>query len=464
MNRAELSTGQKRVLQGLVVLVFCVLFLPGIQRWTEFAEVAPLDGYMPKVPNNPELTDTGWFSGSYQKEKAGWLNENYGFRNTLMRIHNQIGYSWWNHSYTNAVIVGKDGYLFDMKYIRSWQGKDFIGTEAIDSRVAKLNALKTELERQGKTVLVVMAPGKGSFFHAYLPEEEQIVPDTTNYEVYINSFRKWNIPFIDVAAWFHTLRNQTEYPLFPKCGIHWSTYGATLVADSVTARLVNETGLQLPRVIIDRVIFKDTANEIDADIGRGMNLLQEPKGFPLAYPVYHFFPSDNQGSLTAMVIGDSYYWTHNPYRFLGSVYSTIDFYYYNKDYHPFGGSQKAVDTTQAWNQCMTHDVVVFYCVDANLPNFGWGFVEQAYAQMNRQIGSKPADPAGRLLSGENANNKKTWTQSIPADVKRQMVTIYNDPNWYASVLAKAKEQKIDPDTMLYLDARYVVEEERKKKR
>jgi hypothetical protein len=464
VNHTELSTGQKRVLQGLVVLVFSVLFLPGIQRWTAFADVAPLDGYAPKVPDNPELTDTGWFNGSYQKKKAGWLDENYGFRNVLMRLHNQIGYSCWNHSYTNAVIVGKDGYLFDMKYIRSWQGKDFIGSNSIETKVRKLKAVQDELERRGKTVLVVMAPGKGSFFHAFLPDEEQITPDTTNYEVYCTQLKNYGVPFIDVASWFDVLRNQTEYPLFPKCGIHWSTYGATLVADSVTSRLESETGLQLPRVIIDRVIFKDTANVIDADIGRGMNLLQEPKGFPLAYPVYHFSPSDNTKRLTALVIGDSYYWTHNPYRFLGPVYSSIDFYYYNKDYHPFGGNQTGVDTTQAWNQCLTHDVVILCCVDANLPNFGWGFVEQVYAQMCVQLSDNNPQVVSEMSSEAGANNNKHWTQSIPADVKRQMVTIYNDPKWYASVLAKAKEQNIDPDSMLYLDARYVVEEERKKKR
>jgi hypothetical protein len=284
MNRPA----NKRTLQALVAVIFVVLFLPGIQKWTEFIEVKPLDGYTPKVPNNPQLSDTGWFNSSYQKQKAGWLNENYGFRNVLMRLHNQIGYSFWNHSYTNAVIVGKDSYLFDMKYIRAWQGKDFIGSQKINERVAKLKVLKEELENQGKTVLVVMAPGKASFFHAYLPEEEQVVPDTSNYEVYCRYLKQSAIPFIDVASWFYVLRNQTEYPLFPKCGIHWSTYGATIAADSITARIAQERRTVLPRIIIDQIIFKDTANETDSDIGIGMNLIYPPKSFPLAYPLYHF--------------------------------------------------------------------------------------------------------------------------------------------------------------------------------
>lgn len=454
------SQANKYVLQSLVAVIFIVLFLPGIQKWTEFIEVKPLDGYTPKVPNNPQLSDTGWFNSSYQKQKAGWLNENYGFRNVLMRLHNQIGYSFWNHSYTNAVIVGKDSYLFDMKYIRAWQGKDFIGSEEISDRVLKLKVLKEELENQGKTVLVVMAPGKASFFHAYLPEEEQIVPDTSNYEVYCRYLKQSSVPFIDVASWFDVLRNQTEYPLFPKCGIHWSTYGATVAADSITARIAQERRTVLPRIIIDQIIFKDTANEIDGDIGIGMNLLYPPQGFPLAYPQYHFSNNASPNLPSALVIGDSYYWTHNPWKFYQTVYSQIDFYYYNRDWHPFNGSMTAVDITQAWSQCLSHDVVLFYCVDANLPDLGWGFIEQAYSQMQEQIRTGKYTPAPKPVFNAVA---PTHTISS-ADIAFKMQAIRNDKNWYALIIEKANKEKMPVDSMLYRDAIYIIEQERKSKR
>jgi hypothetical protein len=35
----------------------------------------------------------GWINGDYQREKEKYFNDQFGFRNDFVRLHNQIGYS-----------------------------------------------------------------------------------------------------------------------------------------------------------------------------------------------------------------------------------------------------------------------------------------------------------------------------------------------------------------------------------
>jgi hypothetical protein len=188
-----------------------------------------------------------------------------------------------------------------------------------------------------------------------------------------------------------------------------------------------------------------------------MNLLFEPEGFQMAYPIYHFDRSVSTEQPSVLAVGDSYFWTHDPGRFTGSVYSRTDFYYYNRDWHPIGDAQQKVNPQEALQQALAHDVVVIYCTDANLPEFGWGFIEQVYEQL-MTLPELPADQQKPLRTGLSTS----FARTIPADVSQMMISIRSDAKWYASVKEKAQQKGIPADSMLYLDARFMIDEKKKK--
>lgn len=443
-----------RILFGVIMIV---LFLPGMQRWLNISSEPPLQGHVVKADSNPDFSWQNWWSGTFQQDKAAWLNENYGFRNTLLRLHNQIGYSWWNHAYTNWVIVGKENYLFDSKYINSWQGYDFVGQAVIDDKTRKLKALQHELSKRGTALLVIIAPGKASYFPEYLPDTcKPNKVNTTNYESYVKTFGREQIRTFDVRKWFNILKKQSKYALFPKCGIHWSTYGATIVQDSITGFVSALLERPLPKLEMDEIVVTDSANTIDADIGKGMNLLWEPKGYPLAYPKFHFPDAEKFKLPSCLVIGDSYYWTHDPHRFHKKVFNTIDFYYYNREHHQIGNDRKNVDTTQAWEQCKIHEVVLLYCVDANLNQLGWGFIDQAYQQMTAELTEKKSRWEWEGLS-------PAFRYSLTPGTNMNMRTIMGDKAWFESIKQKAADKKISADSMLYLDVEFINQERMKKR-
>jgi hypothetical protein len=78
----------------------------------------------------------------------------------------------------------------------------------------------------GKQVLVILAPGKASYFPEFIPDEMATITKlNTNYEGYKAELKESTVPFIDAHQWFRNMKDTSRYPLFPKCGIHWSKYG-----------------------------------------------------------------------------------------------------------------------------------------------------------------------------------------------------------------------------------------------
>ncbi|MCU0432401.1 MAG: hypothetical protein MUC87_02975 [Bacteroidia bacterium] len=455
------------VLKVLVGFVFVLLFLPGLQFSLHLFNEKKLNGYRYKA-ENPDFSVNGWADKSYQQNKAEWVNEHFGFRNFSYRLHNQLLYSLWKKTNANGVVVGKDGYLFDQRYINALNGADFEGEDSIRMKVKMLATIQQKLQERGTTFLFVMAPGKASFFSEYLNDGVIQPKGPVNYEVYKKYLQQEGVNFLDFRVWFEQWKKTSQYPLFPQCGIHWSTYAATVANDSINRKIAALRGVKFAELIIDRVVMSDTANAVDSDLARSMNIFAEPKGYPLAYPQFHFDESKATEKPSMLVVGDSYFWTHDPFRFNGTVFQRIDFFYYNNEWHVFSdGTMRSVDTSRSWQEAIAHDVVMLICTDPSLDNFGWGFIEQTFSQMPKA--EKAVEPAQIQASQPSPGLpgkglSPSFARTIAPDVAKMMVAIRGDINWYASIKDKAFQKGIPVDSMLYLDAQFMVDEQKKKKK
>ena len=75
----------------LFTTVFAVLFLPILQLNLHLFIVKDLEGTFEKS-KNIELNNELWYSTEFQEKKEKFLNENFGFRNTCIRLMNQINF------------------------------------------------------------------------------------------------------------------------------------------------------------------------------------------------------------------------------------------------------------------------------------------------------------------------------------------------------------------------------------
>ncbi|MDP1727525.1 MAG: hypothetical protein Q8M15_12135 [Bacteroidota bacterium] len=418
----------------LFIFVMVILLLPVIQQVLHFCKVAPLNGDYKKA-EKPEISFANWFKSEYQIKEVNWQNEYFGFRNILVRLHNQVGYVIYKKPYANQVVFGKNGFLFAQNYIDAFTGKDFIGETAIGAKLQKIKLVTEILKRKNISMLCVLAPGKASFFHEFIEDKDASIKGRTNYSVYAKLLKDSNIPYIDFKQWFDTLKVKQTHFLFPKNGIHWSSYGAILAADSLIKKIGEMRNIDIPKLIIDRVVLKDELSETDNDVGRGMNLLVGPKTYPMPYAEYHFENDRNKTKPRVIVVADSYYWTLPTFEMREKSFNGVNFLYYNKELHPTGPEMIPMSKVNLKELILNTDMVVLLCTDGNLSGFDWNFSQNVFD----------------LFNGE-------YIQRL----KETKTRIQKDAAWFKLIQKKAIARKISTDSMLQIDAMFVIEEENKK--
>lgn len=223
-----------------------VLLIPAIDGMLNIIDDRNLDGAV-VLSDDVEFSWDGWWSGSWQTRKEDFLNDHFGYRGFFVRLYHEIDFRLFGKTHARNVIFGKEGYLYEKDYITSYYGKDYIGRSGIADFVQLIKRAQDIIEGQGKTFLLVIASDKGSFYPEYFPEDMRSDKrDTTNYQVFQEEVVKAGVHFMDLSAHHRAMKGKTAYLLYPKNGIHWSTYAMFLAADTMVRYIENYNHMILP--------------------------------------------------------------------------------------------------------------------------------------------------------------------------------------------------------------------------
>jgi hypothetical protein len=428
------------MIKKIIYIAFIILlFVPLMQKGFKIFPEKPLMGDFYSKTDTVFTLPT-WFNGHYHIQKEAFIDENFGGRNFFIRLNNQVLFSLFGISKANNVIVGKENYLFGLDYIKSFMGKDFIGDDKIEKNVNDLSLINDELRKHSKILLIIITPNKCYYYSEYLPDKYNSPGTQTNYKSYTNALSKSNIFFIDFHSWFMEQKSKTNYLLFPKTGIHWSNYSASLAADSTVKYLRNKTNLDLSGFSIEKIETTNVARNPDQDIEDGSNLLFKIKKPEFAYPVIKP-DSNSKKKLKAFVISDSYYWNWNWYGLDTMMFKDPMMGYYYSDVYDIKAGRNVISAVSKYGLGSLIDnseIIVLMTTEGKLESFPWGFTDAAKKEL---FGNK-MDPI----------KKEKFIQKIIAKIK-------NDKAWHNVVSKKAAERKIDIEKMLVMDAEYVVSQE-----
>ncbi len=324
-----------------------------------------------------------WMKGRYQLNSDRYFKENFGFRNIAVRAFNQVDYTFFNEANAKGVVIGENGYLYEQNYIDSYLGKDFIGKDSIQRQAKKLKEIQQILEQENKSILSVVAPGKGFFFPEYIPERFGKRVGETNYEAYQDYFKRFEINHIDFNSVFINARDTSTFPLYGKNGIHWSYYGLCLATDSILHKMNTLTTHECGTAYWNTINL-EKEREYDYDIARGMHLLEQLEGNQMAYPNIEFTDIDSIKKPRVLVVADSYYWGMFNFN-VAKAFQNNTFWYYNRQVFP-DSYEKAifVDELDLETQLKNTDIVLIICTEGNLTDFGWGFVEKCHEVLVNQ--------------------------------------------------------------------------------
>lgn len=430
------------ILTKILFATFVVIsMIPALQMFFLPIKEKPLQGAV-EIAEPPVLSVQNWFNESLQSNTESWLNQHFGFRNFLVRLYNQMSFWFYNKASARGVIIGKQDYLYEENYIKAYYGRDYVGDSLLNKRVTRLKTIQDTLQAYGKTFFVVIAPGKGQFYPDFIPDNLKSEKSVTNYQTFIREAKNQNLNLLDFNALFLSLKNQSPYPLYPKTGIHWSHYGMDIFIDSMLKYVEKERKTDLPDYIISPPERSTDYKTPDTDIEDGMNLLFKIPNQPLAYSD---FKVDERGKkkLKIMVISDSFFWQIYNLGFMSDVFDDGEFWYYNNQiFQPSHDDPVWAPEANLHVELLEKDVVMLLTTDANLPEFPWNFDVRAYDVL--------AD------AGMNGQAKRE------GKIQGYISAIRNTQSWLEDIKRKALERSIPLDSMIRIDAVYMVEMEENK--
>ncbi|MCX6234661.1 MAG: hypothetical protein NT175_08060 [Bacteroidetes bacterium] len=428
-------------------IIVILLFFPVIQKTFQLFRINPLNGYYQPI-KEPIFTFKDFFAGVFQDPFNKYLEENIGFHPILVRLNNQISFTLFGMANASEVVVGKKNYLYEKNYIKAYLGLDFKGKEYWDDKTYKIKFIQDELKKVGVDLIVIFAPGKATFFPEYIPRHyHPEAKSISNREYLVKTFQNQHINFIDFDEYFVAMKDTVTYPLYPQCGIHWSSYGVAIAMDSIIRYIENLKQKNMVDFGWNVVEVSDSLRVPDYDLAEGMNLLFNIPYYPMAYPKLYFREDSLTYKPNVITIADSYYWNLHGSGITQRIYNSDKFwYYFNIAYgtgYPGGKDIKQINVLDEIERC---DVVVILSTDANLYKFAFGFEEDVYNLIKQKQ---------ELAVNQELDEDRIRT--IELDIR-------NDSTWFNEIKQKAIKKGITVEEMLKLDAKWVYMKENHNKK
>lgn len=492
--KLEMQTGKgfeklKNVLFGLLILM---LLLPAFQRELQLFKEGPLTGAFVEMekPSFEVWSQDAWLSGAFQEDFDSRLEHSIGFRNTLIRVNNQLQYSLFRMANAEGVIAGREGELFEEDYIRAYMGAFFVGESVWELKARQLKVIQDSLQKLGKSMAVVFAPGKGSFYPEKFPAKyRHRERKLSNYTYFCEQLRNKGINVLDLNAFFLHHKAEARHPLFAQTGTHWSYYGAALAADTTLAYLRWLHGPHIPEMTITELKETGKIRHPDDDIWLAMNLLLDPPQKGLVYPGMQFEKMKTQKKYNLLTIGDSFYfnWLSDSIMYYG--FNRADFWYYNRFIWDKNGAQTGLTANiEFLPSVMQYDIVLIMITERFHHNFAWLFDHQLYDALFPEQSSR-IDYFTNTLHVSNDQFMRLEAEAMQKGmplkerIKREaeflmyedyqkspelyttredriqvlMMSMRGTPAWYAAIVEKAEKQGIPVDEALRKDAEWMIE-------
>ena len=397
----------RRCFRGfLVALASALLLFPYFQHATQWPRDKKLGGFRPRTENFPALTPQAWLDGSFAATVDVWAREHVGIRGWVVALNRQIRYSGFGQTEPSplrkrALVIGTPPVLYENILLVDALRPPQVPPEKMDYFAARLRRTQELLRQQGLAFLVVLAPNKALVYPETLPAwaRNRVADTNTDYRAFIDALGRHEVPFLDSLALFRELRPQHP-DLVPPHAIHWGHEGAW-IAWQHAIPLINRQGLlpEIPVPATEEVVW-DKPSSMNQELLGQLNIFAGPhlRTIPSAYPVAAPVPAEAEGSLRALVVGDSFGFTFIDAMARSRLCAEVQYWFYMKSAK--GASPASFDSRErrglpgisglgvmprtpenGQRMLAGKNLVVFVVTTFNIDKFSWGFdrlVEQLY--------------------------------------------------------------------------------------
>ncbi len=473
----------------LFTLIFLMLFFPMIQQKTGLISVPALMGDQ-NLAQLPKFSLKGWTDGSFQKAYDQNLENRIGFRPSLVRLKNQVEYTLFKKANASGVVVGKKGYLFEEDYIRAYTGGDYLGEWFWSQKFHRFAMVRDTLNSLGIKLALVLEPGKASYYPEYIPENKlkDGIGDT-NYKAILKHSTTQSIPLLDLNKLFIDRKEASDFPYFPKGGIHWA-YSAMLEAADTLLRFADElTDMEIPDMQIHQGLITDSVKYTDNDLLDLMNLIVSPSHPKMHYPKITFEELSDSLKPRVLTISDSFFFNILNAGIPKKAFANEAFWYYSRAIYPeTWNAPLNIDMIDIRKEIESMDIIFIMLTERFFYKFAWNFIEILYeSYYPDHLRDVPYYYQTQIITDYN------WFDLVVEDANRRQISISkamkdhaayqiwkheqegiltkdagyyamkmrNDSVWTSKLDAKAKLNGISLEEQIELDARWLEIQEAK---
>lgn len=427
------------------ILLLTLLFLPMLQSLFHFAEEKPLDGAFVETPK-PVITLKTLFNETAQDSLMTWCTEQSGFRNSMIRLNNQLLYSAFSKISAIGPVKGKNGQTFiEESYIISYTGETYIGEEKIAVIAHQIKVIQEILKAKDITLIPVFALGKASYYPELIPDKYIARSHgTNNYQEYLKAFNQEQVEMIDFNCYFCDRKDQFDHPLFCDLSAHWTVYAASLAMDSLVQYMESINHRQQAHAYIESYDNDGLMNQ-DDDLYRMMNII-----FPLRHNTIdnpHFGYTKGYKP-KVLAIADSYWWTVWAWNVAlpENLFSNGGFWFYNKTIYPERTPIQNVDAINYKQEIENQEFVLLVCTEATNHLWPYGFIERYLSAYDEVFNWKSPDQYDAADS--------IYVNYRNEEIQRIIGRIQDTPEWLESVTQQAEEKGISLEQSLWNNAEY----------
>lgn len=313
------------------------MFLPMFQQMTGLFHSEKLRGVFDKT-EKPEFSLESYKSGEYQKQLEAYTGENFGFRETVIRLYNQYLWDFYRKTYVKEVVRGKNDWLFYPQNVNDYYGTEIYkwmdstanASQVFSRELDEMCRLREALKPFGIDFLVFMAPEKGALYSEYLPEREYDTTTINAREFFAAGFDEKHFPCIEMTRWFQQMKDTATCPLIPQTGAHWN-FSCVYAADSLFRLMEQLKGIELADLKTGSFRPVPRNSESDRDLEYLLNLQRRIRLSNGLAPEADVEILADSATVKPKVlfIGNSYLWRINHYVPLNQVFGEVEFWYYN---------------------------------------------------------------------------------------------------------------------------------------
>ena len=428
----------------LFSLTALLLFASLLQKQFHIFNFDELNGVVEEKPM-PKLTLQSYADGTFQKDAEAHLKQNFGFREPMIRFYNQYLWDFYGESPVvgGQILIGKNNWIYEPWFVEDYYQTRYFSYYSDTATMAKrmrndakrVYQLQQILKPYGTYLFVGQLPGKDLVYSEYIPDipdpEDIDAPKISPRFFYEKEFERLGVDHTNFELWFLQMKRDTDLPLFPQTGTHWTKYASLLAADSLIRYMEQLGHINMANLVIGEPHY-EKAQSPDDDLESLMNLMR-----PLPKPKYPYADVSTDGDTTVdkpklITIGDSFWWNIALQIPMSEIFSAYPYWYYFSTIY-FDDAHNNVSEIDLVDEVLSADFIMLSYSSALQYYLGNGF-------LNRTILALCYNP-----------------DEIAAGKAKAMALIESNSQWMDKVKAKAERTGADVAAVLNDEVNYLVD-------